>query len=259
MHSLMKLLGRSTQAILVFTLVFGLSALAAQDADDADGQLGATASDQTRSTMPIQELIEQVEQEHNAQIIEMELDRATGDVYQVILRHDGDAQSRIVVDAYTGETVAGSGRRGDPAGAGSAGPTPIQDVITRIEQAYNGRVTEIELEHEDTHDEYEIELVDADGVIWEIDVDARTGELLKQERDGRVSSGSPFAVLEGLLPMQEVIKQVESEHGGRVVEIELERESFHDAYEIELIDATDQKWKIEVDAHSGEMINRKRD
>lgn len=60
--------------------------------------------------------------------------------------------------------------------------TPMQEVITRFEQD-GSRVTEIKLDREYMRDIYELELIDTSGREWEIDVDARTGEIIKKKRD----------------------------------------------------------------------------
>lgn len=46
-----------------------------------------------------------------------------------------------------------------------------------------GRVTETDLDREWTRYVYELEVVDRKGVEWDLDLDAKTGEVLKQERE----------------------------------------------------------------------------
>lgn len=206
--------------------------------------------------LPVQDIIRRIEEEYGGKVIKVELDRrATEDVYEIQLRDARGDDRKIHVNAHSGEILHGA------PGRATAGREhiPMQDIITRFESEYSGRVVEIELEHKDTHDEYEIELIDAKGIKWKIDVDAHTGEVLKRERDKRVAATADSLIFEGHIPMQEIISRVEQEYNGRVVEIELERESYHDEYEIKLLDAQGVKWKIEIDAHSGELLKRKRD
>jgi uncharacterized membrane protein YkoI len=214
----------------------------------------AAGVEQTR--IPVQDIIHRVEEEYGGKVIKVELDRRpTEDVYQIELRDAQGDERKIHVNAYSGEILHGA------PGQAATGQEhiPMQDIISRFEQEYDGRVVEIELEHENTHDEYEIELIDAQGIKWKIDVDAHTGEVLKRERDKRVAATAEADIFEGHIPMQEIISRVEKEYNGRVIEIELERESYHDEYEIKLLDAQGEKWKIEIDAHSGELLKRKRD
>ncbi|MCS3904578.1 putative membrane protein YkoI [Methylohalomonas lacus] len=60
---------------------------------------------------------------------------------------------------------------------------PLESILGRVRELQPGRVIEIELEDDDGRYIYEMEVVDDSGVVWDIDVDARTGELLERERD----------------------------------------------------------------------------
>lgn len=54
----------------------------------------------------------------------------------------------------------------------------------KAEELHPGaRVSETDLDKERTRYVYEIEVVDAKGVEWDIDLDAKTGDVLKQERE----------------------------------------------------------------------------
>ncbi len=53
----------------------------------------------------------------------------------------------------------------------------IADALRRIP----GTVVDVDLDIDD--DEYEIEVLDADGVVWELEYDARSGRLTDIERD----------------------------------------------------------------------------
>lgn len=60
---------------------------------------------------------------------------------------------------------------------------PLESILKRVRELQPGRVIEIELEDDDGRYIYEMEVVDDSGVVWDIDVDARSGELLERERD----------------------------------------------------------------------------
>lgn len=51
----------------------------------------------------------------------------------------------------------------------------LDDALQRVP----GKVIDIDLDD----DEYELKVLDADGVIWELEYDARSGRLLELERD----------------------------------------------------------------------------
>ena len=60
---------------------------------------------------------------------------------------------------------------------------PLASVIASIHEQQPGRVLEVELEREHGRWVYEIELLAPDGVVWEFEVDAASGELLERERE----------------------------------------------------------------------------
>ena len=59
----------------------------------------------------------------------------------------------------------------------------LESLLKRVRQDYPGRVIEIDLEDEEGRYVYEMEIVDDTGSVWEILMDAGTGELLERERD----------------------------------------------------------------------------
>ena len=59
-----------------------------------------------------------------------------------------------------------------------------------------------------------------------------------------------------ILPLQKILDRVESERTGRVLEVELEHERGRYIYEIELLADDGQVWEYEIDATSGEVLER---
>lgn len=88
------------------------------------------------------------------------------------------ADDRSVTEAPEPQQVAAN------TAADNQGPgTPMEEVIRRMEEKYNGRVTEIELERERSGNVYEIEIQTAEGHEWEVEVDAESGEILEEKRE----------------------------------------------------------------------------
>ena len=58
---------------------------------------------------------------------------------------------------------------------------PLEAIIERIHASHPGRVLAIELEREHGGYVYEIELLDAEGRVWELEIDAVSGRILKTE------------------------------------------------------------------------------
>lgn len=59
----------------------------------------------------------------------------------------------------------------------------LESVLEEIRRDYPGRIIEIELDDDDGRYTYEIELVDERGIVWDLEIDARTGKLLEKKHD----------------------------------------------------------------------------
>ena len=58
---------------------------------------------------------------------------------------------------------------------------PLAKVLALVEKAHPGQVLEVALEHEKQQWQYEIKLLQPDGRLMKLLVDARTGEILKRK------------------------------------------------------------------------------
>ena len=61
---------------------------------------------------------------------------------------------------------------------------PLATLLQRLQRSHPGRVLEVDLEREDGRWVYELKLLQADGQLMKLEVDARSGEVLKQRRKG---------------------------------------------------------------------------
>jgi uncharacterized membrane protein YkoI len=97
------------------------------------------------------------------------------------------AGATIGTAATAAITVSRAEEPGRPAANAPTEPRPgllpLDTLLAEIEKKHRGRVTEIELERRPWGDHYELELTDASFREWDIVVDARTGELLRENRD----------------------------------------------------------------------------
>ena len=59
----------------------------------------------------------------------------------------------------------------------------LESVLEEIRRDYPGRIIEIELDDDDGSYTYELELVDEQGVVWDLEIDAHTGKLLEKKQD----------------------------------------------------------------------------
>jgi uncharacterized membrane protein YkoI len=60
---------------------------------------------------------------------------------------------------------------------------PLETILTINKNLLAGRILDVELEYEDGHRIYEIKLLDTNGQRLEYHLDARSGELLKMEKE----------------------------------------------------------------------------
>ncbi len=60
---------------------------------------------------------------------------------------------------------------------------PLEQILEQQRRDRPGRILEVELEREDGRLVYELELLDADGRVWEIYYDAVSGRLLETEAE----------------------------------------------------------------------------
>jgi len=58
---------------------------------------------------------------------------------------------------------------------------PLQQILDRYQPRFGGRLLDLEVEHEDGVIVYELEILQEDGRVIELKVDARDGRLLKRE------------------------------------------------------------------------------
>ena len=59
----------------------------------------------------------------------------------------------------------------------------LEDVLRSALALHSGRTVEVELERKRDGYQYEVEVVDHGGQVWEMRFDARTGALLRDEQE----------------------------------------------------------------------------
>ena len=59
----------------------------------------------------------------------------------------------------------------------------LEQILQNARQLHAGRALEAELEEGDDGMVYEVEILDANGEVWEMKFDARSGELLEEEQE----------------------------------------------------------------------------
>lgn len=60
---------------------------------------------------------------------------------------------------------------------------PLDSILSSARHHQDGRVLETELEQRGGSYVYKVELLDRQGQVWEMTLDARTGELIRQKKE----------------------------------------------------------------------------
>ena len=59
----------------------------------------------------------------------------------------------------------------------------LETILQRVQQHQTGRVLEVEFEEDRGQYIYEVEVLNSKGVVWELKLDARTGELIEHKQE----------------------------------------------------------------------------
>ena len=59
----------------------------------------------------------------------------------------------------------------------------LEQIFDKARRVKPGRIVDVDLDKDDGRYVYEIELLESSGKVWEMEFDARTGELLELEQD----------------------------------------------------------------------------
>ena len=127
---------------------------------------------------------------------------------------------------------------------------PLNSIIADISRQYAGRVIDVESKRGRKGElRYEITVIDARGNKREVLVDAATGSVVAQERDGPTQPVT-------LAQMAKYIRQLEQRYGSRVVNAEFERDAQGKAvYEVKLSDRPAGELKLLLDVNTGEVLH----
>lgn len=122
----------------------------------------------------------------------------------------------------------------------------------------DGQMTDIELERENGKQYYDIEMY-ANGYEYDIEVDAITGEVLKNKRekendfddDKKVASTQASSAVK--ISAEDAVKAALAVVSGEVEDVELEHDDGRVYYDIE-IDNRYEEHEVKVDATNGEIL-----
>lgn len=91
------------------------------------------------------------------------------------------ALSLIVVDAGSVQADDDHNRARELRKSGEI--LPLETILAQVHANNMGRVLEVELKNKHGRYVYELEIVDTQGMVWELVFDAHNGQQLKRERE----------------------------------------------------------------------------
>lgn len=121
---------------------------------------------------------------------------------------------------------------------------PLSDIMSTVRQRYPGRVTDVELEHEDGRYVYEIDVLGANRQEVEIRVDGASGAILEADQEQRHVAH----------PLPQLLRQVLAQYPGRVVGAEYQG----GLYEVEIIRPDGSRIHLRVDPVDARIIARQK-
>ncbi len=162
------------------------------DDDDADDSPEAQKELAKQAKIPEDEARRIALQRVSGEILESELDRETGKlVYEFEIRDKSGKIQEVLVDAQTGEIVSVEEENEDDDDADKkVSPEEAKQAKISMEEAksialkrVDGSILEEELERENGRLQYAFDIRAADGKIFDVEIDAMTGEVLQAEED----------------------------------------------------------------------------
>lgn len=225
-------------------LAFALSVLL-PPALFADEQYVVRRAVEAGELQPLSEILSRFQARHPGKVLDVDLerDRSGRRVYEITLLKPDGQRTKLYVDAVTGgEVDTGS----VPDAPRLALPQTLRKLLTR----YPGNILELELKNlAEKRLVYEIQVVQHDGRLRELVIDAHSGALISD-------SGHRQEVLKRLRPLPELIERLPARYRGVIQEIELEYDQDgRYFYEIEVSVPDGRVYELDIDAISGAVLN----
>ena len=175
----------------------------------------------------------------------------------------------MTIPAVAGVLVIGgiamAGNTGHSLAATPKGLLTIEEAEAIAVKTVDGKVTKIELDREKSGDVYEVE-VKSDGVEYDLDIDAKTGEVLRTDKDNLDKdnfydddSDDKIIVSDGKFITEKAAIEIAMKQAkGTVTEVELDEDDDRVIYEIEVRDGK-YDYDFDIDAISGEVLKFEKD
>ena len=131
----------------------------------------------------------------------------------------------------------------------------IEEVEAKAVETVGGIVTEIDYDRSDNV--YEVE-VERDSASYELDIDAVSGEVVKQEIEDENLSNKTAKKNNNYISAKEAIAIAIKHSPGTVKSVELDNDDNHAYFEIDIKDGK-YEYEFEIDAITGEILDFEKD
>lgn len=159
----------------------------------------------------------------------------------------------------TGPSASESPEPSEPAPAPSepqsAGEVDALAAIEIAEQAVPGDVVELDRDRENGVDVWEVDVRTADGSGVELYIDRATGEVVRERSMVLSDDQRQETAVSAAEAAQIALDSV----GGAVVQLELDRDDGRSLWELTVRADDGVEWEFDIDANSGDILDRDRD
>ncbi|MGE0082409.1 MAG: PepSY domain-containing protein [Thiohalomonadaceae bacterium] len=137
---------------------------------------------------------------------------------------------------------------------------PLETIHASALGMHPGEPLRVELERKKGREFYRVEILDAtDDVVWKMEFDAYTGELLKEEAETEHDHARRLQREGSILPLETVVRSAKAMRAGDLLEVELEHAHGRYIYEVEILDPQGKVWELRFDAHDGKFLREEVD
>jgi uncharacterized membrane protein YkoI len=259
-----------TAAVLTGALVLGLG-IYQSDASEAEPKLTEEDISQIVEQQYPGEITElELEKEGDRVVYEvevageskeydMELDGNTGEVLEIREKEITSKSNETADERETVEIEESNEKDVKATEKNNEQPADNNDILTVAQvkeialNEFPGVIKELELDKDDGHLKYEIDIKNENREEAELDIDAYTGEILKMELELKHNSKNSKPLPNDILSVTEISEIALNEFAGIVKEIELDKDDGRLIYEVE-IKNKGKEAEMDIDARTGEIL-----
>jgi len=187
---------------------------------------------------PLSEIVAQVQSRHPGRILEVELENGRDGrrIYEIEVLSAQGNKIEVQIDAATGQFLDAD------LPSIEAGPESLESLLRRALAQWPGKMTGLRREQ----GRYAADILREDGSQVRVLLDPEHGEV--------VPDHDRAAMLDGVLPMPEMLERLRRDRPGQVLEAKLEREGRRWVYDIELRTPRGRKLELTLDAVTGALL-----